>query len=198
MAGLIGLGNIFPSLAKIRGSKAEAFAGILDFVFVDCALLFMSPSKAYGLPAVVDKVYLPLVGFSFKTPDSATFLKYEYSKYPYLSKSVVANSFLKQSGEFEVVGLRPIFKGNSIITNYVANQLGVKKVIEKYADSGGLFALNTLWGLYTNLALEELSGVKVEGTEMGGIGFKFRFTKLNFADIDSSSTISAAIDALVV
>lgn len=192
----IGIGNVAPGLggAVRKGSdRREIFASLLDFVFRDCALLFMSPSKAYGLPSGFDTVSLPVLGFSFKTPDTAVLAKYSYSEYPYLSKAAVANSFLKECGEFEVTGLRPITRGNNIITNYALNNVGIKKWLEGYADRGGLFALNTFWGYYNNLALEELSGVKVDGSELGGIGFKFKFKRINFADIDEGSIISQSV-----
>lgn len=193
---VIGIGNVFPSLAgaaRKGADRREIFASLLDFVFTDCALLFMSPSKAYGLPSAVDAISLPVVGFSFQTPETAQLAHYEYSDYPYLSKSVVANSFLKGTCEFEVTGLRPITTKNPVVANWVLNNLGIKKWLIAYADKGGLFALNTYWGYYNNLALEDLHGVKVGGSEMGGIGFRFKFKRLNFADLDEGSNIEKSL-----
>ena len=179
--GALRLGNVLPSLGKL--SSGDVSGQILDLVFRD-ACLWMENSSLLFSP-LASQIPLPLLGFSFKTPDRLMIAKYEYAKYPYLNKTAVTNSFLKDSGEIEIVGLRPILKENPIALNYSLNNIGVKQYIEKYADRGGLWSLNTMWGLYTNLALVQLEGIKIDNSEMGGVGFKFTFQKINFANIKS-------------
>lgn len=188
----ISIGNVFPSLGGLAGggvTARSAAKSILDFVFTDCAIIMTQPSKLWGGSGntLLDTTGFPLLGFSFQTPDMISFCKYSYGEYPFLNRAVVANAFYKEPCEVEVVGLRPIQRTNPVIANYALNKAGVKYYIEKYADNGGIWAINTLWGYYSDLVLESLDGVKVEGSELGGIGFKFTFRRLNFSSIESST-----------
>lgn len=192
--------NVAPSLASLHGADGRTVAyGLLDTVFTDSALLFQTPGKLLSIMSFWDElpVGFPLLGFSFQTPDALTFCKYTYGEYPYLNKAIIANSFYKEPGDIEVIGLRPIQRGNPLIANYIANKLGIKYIIEKYADAGGLWAINTLWGYFDNLVLTELSGTKVDGSELGGIGFKFTFKRMNFAALgDKGISVNSVVAAI--
>ena len=68
------------------------------------------------------------------------------------------------------------------------------KGIEKYADKGGLFSLNTMWGLQKDLALESLAGETFDN--QGGVVFSFQFKKLNFDDTTLAKSVSARLISL--
>lgn len=183
------IGNFLPSMAMVgKGSTAGA---MLDLVLRDCALIMESSNLIFS-PRPLPYSFLvpfPILGFTFATPDEIIFAKYEYAKYPYLSRAVVANSFIKEVCPLRVRALRPITRSNNVVANYVMNQVLIRKYIERYADRGGLFALNTGWGYIGNLALTEFKGVKIDGSEMGGVGFEFDFERLNFSSLSTASKL---------
>lgn len=187
------LGNALPPLGKL--SSGDMSGALLDLLFRDACLWMEQSTLLFS--SLASPVPLPVLGFTFQTPDNLVLAKYSYAEYPYLNKAAVANSFLKETGEIEVVGLRPIYKENSVALNYALNNIGIKQYIEKYADRGGTWALNTMWGLQTNLVLTQLEGIKVEGSSMGGVGFKFSFKKLNFAKVKSvEESVSSFVSKL--
>lgn len=192
MANVPAIGNIVPSLASIRKPGAAAKC-IMDLVFRDCALIMESSNLLFSpipLPALVP---LPIIGFSFDTPEEIVFAKYTYATYPYLNKAVVANSFIKEVCPLKIRALRPIQRGNPVVANYLLNHTIIRFYIERYADRGGLFALNTMWGYVGNLALKELRGVKVDNSNIGGVGFEFEFERLNFSSISVADKITNSV-----
>lgn len=186
---MVGIGNVMPSLSKAMSGNLHS---ILDLVFRDNALILADSQVLVGgkfasfMSKIGVSIPLPLIGFTFETPSEITFMSYNYSKFPYLNKAVVANSFTKETSTTIIRALRPIYKGNGVITNYVLNKALIT-LIEKYADNGGTFALNTMWGYYGNFVLKELKGFAVN--EMGGIGFEFHLEKINFDAIHSAGSI---------
>lgn len=189
MASVFGIGNILPSMASITrpgANKGDILQGVLDLVFTDCALI-MEHSGLLISEKLTSFIPLPLLGFSFQTPEELSILKYKYAEYPYLNKASVVNSFLKEVCPITVTGLRPIMRENPIVLNYLQNNLQIPFYIERYCDRGGTWALNTMWGYFSGLVLTGLEGVKVEGTENGGIGFKFSFEKIQFGAISTAN-----------
>lgn len=183
---ILSVGNVAPSL---YGNQSAAHK-VLDLVFTDSALLLQNleilwgANYKFGIP-------LPLLGFSFKTPSQVEFLKYQYAEYPYLNKNVVANSAVKQPTNIQITAYRPIYSGNGILTNYALNT-ALRVGIEYYCDKGGLFTLNTMWGLITNLALESLSGEPTEN-EMGGVVWDFTLRRLLFSSNSTTNSKSQSI-----
>lgn len=179
------IGNMLPSAEALFSSGARH--GILDLVFRDNALVMnyshlllpggelLNTIAGGGVPTP-----LPIIGFSFEHPSQLNFLKYQYSEYPFLDRAMVANSFVKDVGGVQVRGLRPITRGNPVILNYTMNKLLIK-LIERYADQGGTWTLNTMWGPVSNLVLESLDGVK-EDNATGGVAFDFTFRRICFSD----------------
>lgn len=177
------LGTQLPSLSQATSDPTGA---ILDLVFNDGALLMQNLSIVGSYFSSVET--LPIIGFTFKQPSRVEFLKYRYAEYPYLNKNVVANAFCKEPCNIQIQALRPISRGNGIATNY-ATSYALRAFIETYCDKGGLWTLNTMWGLVTDLALESLSGEPTE-QGMGGVVWTFEFKRLLFS---SSSTTDRAI-----
>ena len=177
------LGNVLPSL--YNPSSAHKF--ILDLAFRDCAVilresLLLKNEKMNGfLP-------FPLVGFTFDTPSNIQLLKYNYCEYPYLNKTMIVNSLVKENNEISITGSRPITRGNSIIMNTVLNQVLVK-ALEIYASRGGTFILITMWGIIQDLVLEELAGKPTDGG-VGGVLFDFKFKKINFVNMKQANKVS--------
>lgn len=181
-----GVGNVMPSLSKL-GEPGISHT-ILDILFRDNALLFQQASLLYGSAATDTEIPAPLIGFYFEHPEQLVFAQYSYADYPYLNKAVVANSFIKNKVPVSIKAFRPITKGNSIASNYILNEYVIRKIIEKYADTGGLFMLNTMYGLVKDLALEEFSAEPV--ANQSGVGFVFRFSQLNF---DKTSAVEKIV-----
>lgn len=193
-----GVGNALPSLAKIGNSGTGGM--ILDLVFRDCALLFSNTKLLISpkLGALGAPIPLPILGFSFDVPEEIGILKYEYTEYPLLNKQVVANSFLKEPVDISVSAIRPIRRNNPVALNYITNRTLIA-LIEKYCDNGGLWTLNTGWGIFSDLALTELSGTKTgdhAGADLGGVGFNFRLRKMHFDNTFATSKISSLLKKL--
>lgn len=182
VSSVIGIGGVLPNFAKL--ATGDPGGALLDLVFKDSCLWMQNSTLLHGFVSL--DIPLPVVGFQFQTPDNLELLKYEYTTYPALNKSFVANTFQKKTTTLTITGLRPITRFNPVGLNYLLNWQGVSNYIEKYADRGGLWSLNTMWGLITNLVLTELKGVNMNETQMGGVGFEFSFEKLQFSSISSS------------
>lgn len=185
---MVGIGNVMPSLSGVVKGNLHS---VLDLVFRDNALILsdsqvLVPALGSLATRLGGSMPLPLVGFTFETPSDLTFMKYSYSEFPYLNKATVANSFVKETSSTTIRALRPIFGGNGVVTNYGLNKTLVT-LIESYADKGGTFAINTMWGYYGNFALEELKGYEVSG--VGGIGFEFHLKRINFDALQSAGGI---------
>lgn len=188
---MFGVGNIMPSLSGVVKGNLHS---VLDLVFRDNALILAdSQVLVPGVGKLASKlgasVPLPLVGFTFESPNDISFMKYSYSEYPYLNKAVVANSYVRETSSTTIRALRPIFGGNGVIANYALNKTLIT-LIEKYANQGGTFALNTMWGYFDNFVLEELKGYAIN--DMGGIGFEFQLKRINFDALQSSGGIIAS------
>lgn len=189
---MAGLGNVLPSISKL-GNGGH---GVLDLIFRDGALIMSDSQLLAGLGGVGDlglSIPLPIIGFSFENPTELNLLKYSYTEYPMLNKTMVTNSFIKENGEVKLRGLRPITRGNNILVNYAANK-GLVILIEKYADAGGLWTLNTYWGTYGNLALESLDGVVTEAG--GGTAFDFTFKRINFDTVAKPKGVAGIVSKL--
>lgn len=165
---------------------------ILDLIFRDNALimtdsqlLINAAGAAFGKSWNIGaSIPLPIIGFSFDTPEQLNLLNYSYTEYPMLNKVNVVNSFIKGTGSIRLRGMRPITRGNSIVLNYLMNKALVL-LIEKYADLGGTWTINTLWGTYGNLVLESLDGVVGGEKAGGGTAFDFTFKRVNFDAIQN-------------
>lgn len=189
---MAGIGNVMPSVAKL-GNGGH---GVLDLIFRDCALIMSDTTILYadklsgtlGSIASSIEIPFPIVGFSFQTPEQLNILHYDYSEYPLYSRMSVVNSMVKGMGHVKVTGLRPITRGNSIAINYLLNQFVLVKLIESYCDAGGLWSLNTMWGTYNDLVLEDLDGINPDNAG-AGVGFAFTFKKVNFGAIDKQKGI---------
>lgn len=193
---MAGLGNVMPSL----GRMGNGGFWILDLIFRDNALIMTDSQllinaagaafgKAWNIGASVP---LPIIGFSFATPEQLNILNYQYTEYPMLNKVNVVNSFVKGTGSVKLRGMRPITRGNSIVLNYLGNKALVL-LIEKYADLGGTWTINTLWGTYGNLVLESLDGVMADEKAGGGTAFDFTFKRVNFDAVQNRKKGVAAV-----
>lgn len=180
---MAGLGNVMPSM----GRMGNGGFWILDLIFRDNALimtdsqlLINAAGAAFGASwNIGTSIPLPIIGFSFETPSQMNILNYSYTEYPMLNKVSVVNSFIKESGSVTVRGLRPITRGNPFVLNYLMNKTLVL-LIEKYADLGGTWTINTMWGTYGNLVLESLDGELSHDNDPGGTCFTFKFKRINF------------------
>lgn len=193
----IGLGNIIPSSLTNIATKGKggyiATVTVLDLLYRDWCVFLQTPSllmggdsgsTGMGLGGLIDTTGMPLIGFTFQQPSNFEILKYQFTKFPLLNKAVVANSMIKESTKITLTGLRPITASNPIILNIALNNVGLK-LIEKYADMGGLWWINTMWGARFNYVLTDLKGT-MPVDDIGGVGWEFTFERLNFDSTSSS------------
>ena len=203
------LGSALPTISGGNISRAT-----LELVFKNNAIL-LNDGLSLGLSAfdsafgtnlggsafgdmvnsVSSVVALTLLGFVYDNPSSMELLKYSYSEYPYLNKSLIVNSYLKENTRFTIRAYKAITPDNTIPINYIYNEQ-IYSQLKNYCDYGGTFTLMTLWGSFSNLVLESLNSVYPEGSEVGGVGFEFNFLKPNFDGSSSSGIVSKAINAL--
>lgn len=183
------VGNILPSLYK--PNNLGKF--ILDFAFRDCALI-LNQSRLLMSDKMVGTFPAPLIGFSYDSPDSITFMDFQYCEYPYLNKTMIVNSLVKNNSSISLKAYRPITKANSVIANMMTNMTLIK-ALETYAMRGGTFTLTTMWGIINDLVLERVSGIKVEN-EIGGVGFQFDLKKINFALMNETAQMSSKLSNL--
>lgn len=178
------LGNQTPVI------EASRFA--LDLVFKHNALL-LNDLLALGLGTFSFPV--PLVGFTYENPSSLELLNYSYSEYPYLTKTLIANSYVKNNTQLSIRSYRAITSVNSVITNIAINE-ALTILIEKYCDRGGTFSCFTMWGFISNLVVERLEIIPADDNQLGGVGFQWTFKKINFDTSSVDSVISKKIQAL--
>lgn len=179
--------------------KAGAHNGGLTFIktlFQDFPLLLNDVPRIFYKQIGIVSVPLPLIGLTYAPPNEVELLKFSYSEYPYIDKTVVVNSYRQEPTKFSVVAYRPLSvtptsdqqghinsfpqSGNNVIVNFIANEL-TYNVLQFYGRAGGTFSLVTQWGIVSNLLLEELNGVNIETKTMGGEAFLFKFKRALFA-----------------
>lgn len=214
----ITIGNIAPAglttlFSKDSNTKFVLTKTILDLMFRDCCVIMQTPSLIFtsmkslesgstgvgvGIGSnLIDKTGFPLLGFQFQQPKKLELLKYSYSEYPFLNRNVVANAMQKELTTVTLQGLRPVIAGNPVLVNYVVNTLGLNLYIEKYCDFGGLWNINTMWGLRRNYVLESLNGTLPVG-EVGGVGWEFTFKRLNFDSTTMSQSVARASSKVAI
>lgn len=194
MAGIIGTNPI--QVGKINEINSVGIK-ILDELFQKNAILLNDTltiltggTNLNALGGLGINLPLPLLGFEFKTPQELQLLKYNYSEYPYVDKTLITNAYLRENTSISIIGYRPItYNGGSNVVNnlsssvlgiYITNEL-IVSTLKIYCDKGGTFSLLTLWGQIQNLVLEELAGVPLEAENaLGGQAFLFRFKQINF------------------
>lgn len=194
MAGIIGTNPI--QVGKINEINSVGIK-ILDELFQKNAILLNDTltiltggTNLNALGGLGINLPLPLLGFEFKTPQELQLLKYNYSEYPYVDKTLITNAYLRENTSISIIGYRPITYngGGNVVNNlsssvlgiYITNEL-IVSTLKIYCDKGGTFSLLTLWGQIQNLVLEELAGVPLEAENaLGGQAFLFRFKQINF------------------
>lgn len=132
-----------------------------------------------------------LLGFVYEQPNSLEILKYNYAEYPYLNKSVIVNSYQKETTRFSIRSYRAISRVNNVITNIALNE-ALYYLLSSYCDRGGRFIVMTMWGTFNNMVLESLSIIPPKGNEVGGVGLLWNMRKLNI--LSSYSTLDLGGD----
>ena len=177
--------------------KMGARVGSFEFIktlFQDFPLLLNDVPRIFYKQIGVISVPLPLVGLTYAPPREVELLKFSYSEYPYMDKSVVVNSYKQEPTKFSIIAYRPlsvlpvdikkgdsaIQSGNNVIVNFVANEVAYN-ILQLYARFGGTFSLVTQWGIVTNLLIEDLKGITIDSKTMGGEAFLFEFKRVLFA-----------------
>lgn len=196
------IGDLLPDYSSVNSGKKA-----LDLTYRHSVIL-MSDAVSMGLQAagvelgstasvILDAVAtLPLLGFVYETPDRVDLLKYRYSDYPYLNKSLIVNSYIREHTRFSVRAHRLITKSNPVPVNIAMNEAYLL-MLKEYCDRGGTFTLTTMWGVFSGCVLEDWVGVKPEADNgLGGTAFEFRFMKLDFEGNSALKAIGGAIKSL--
>lgn len=166
-------------------------------VLMDSAVEMASSDLGADLPSAIKSVKIPLLGFSYNTPESMGLLKYSYSEYPFLNRSLIVNSYIKENTDFTIMAYRAITAEAGIIYNVALNEL-LFGTIQKYCDKGGTFTLMTLWGAFSNLVLENLEGIPLDSgnNTIGGVGFKFTFKRIGLDKSGAENIMSDSLKSL--
>lgn len=201
MAGILGGTPVSTSQITSLQNKPHTTSGLtpdafltLDYLFQKNAIILNdtltilkgSPFSIGGLDV---NLPLPLIGFEYMAPDEVELLKYTYSEYPYINKTMITNAYIKENTRLSIIGLRPITYGGgavnsvstSVVGNYLTNEL-ILSTLQAYSDKGGTFTLLTMWGQLNNLVLERLSGIRLESgpNQFQGQAYRFEFKRINF------------------
>lgn len=182
------------------GTRVGSFE-FIKTLFQDFPLLLNDVPRIFYKQIGIVSVPLPLVGLTYAPPREVELLKFSYSEYPYMDKSVVVNSYKQEPTKFSIIAYRPlsvlptdikkgdsaIQSGNNVIVNFVANEVAYN-ILQLYARFGGTFSLVTQWGIVTNLVIESLKGISIESKTMGGEAFLFEFKRVLFAK-DAKGTL---------
>lgn len=196
------LGDLIPDYSSSNSGKKA-----LDLTYRHSVIL-LSDAVSMGLQAagielgstasaILDAVAtIPLLGFVYETPNRVDILKYRYSDYPYLNKSLIVNSYIRDHTRFAVRAHRLITKSNPVPINIAANE-GYYHMLKEYCDRGGTFTLTTMWGIFSGCVLEDLVGVAPEKDNgIGGTSFEFRFMKLDFEGGGALKAVGNALKSL--
>ena len=188
MAGILG-----SAIPTITGSKIAR--STLQLIFKDSAILlddgasmalssvdnFLGTNLSGGLlGSVASSVSVPLLGFAYDNPSQMEILKYSYSEYPFLNKNMIVNSYLRENTRITLRASKAITPNNTVALNYLSNET-IYSTLETYCNAGGTFTIMTMWGAYSGLVLESLSGIQPENNQMGGTQFEFTFLKPQFS-----------------
>lgn len=196
------LGDLIPDYSSANSCKKA-----LDLTYRHSVIL-LSDAISMGLQAagvelgstasaILDAVAtIPLLGFVYETPSRIDLLKYRYSDYPYLNKSLIVNSYIREHTRFSVRAHRLITKTNPIPINIAANE-GYYLMLKEYCDRGGTFTLTTMWGIFSGCVLEDFVGIPPESENgIGGTSFEFRFMKLDFEGGGALKAVGNALKSL--
>ncbi|WP_162974670.1 hypothetical protein, partial [Helicobacter pylori] len=159
-------------------NKVGARTGSMEFLktlFQDCPLILNDVLRIFFKQIGIIPTPFPLVGLTYAPPREVELLKFSYSEYPYIDKTIVVNSYQQEPTKFSIIAYRPIaleYPGNNVIVNLVANETAYN-ILQFYCRCGGTFSLVTQWGIVTNLVLESLKGINVDMKTMGGEAFLF-------------------------
>lgn len=196
------LGDLIPDYSSANSGKKA-----LDLTYRHSVIL-LSDAVSMGLQAagvelgstasaILDAVAtIPLLGFVYETPNRVDLLRYRYSDYPYLNKSLIVNSYVREHTRFSVRAHRLITKTNPVPVNIAANE-GYYYMLKEYCNRGGTFTLTTMWGIFSGCVLEDLDGIPPEAENgIGGTSFEFRFRKLDFEGGGALKAVGNALKSL--
>lgn len=186
VGGVLGSGAI----TKAVGNVSQV---VYKEIFVNSALWLQNVSGATFKANLNVDLPIPLYGFVYERVSDLELLKYEYSKSPYLNKSQIATSYIKENTNIAITAYKTINSLNTMPTQIIINNTLIP-LLTYYVNQGGLFALATPYGIIFNLALKSLRGVDMD-SENGayGCGLRFEFERLNIAN-SGESKIKESLD----
>lgn len=181
---MLGSGNIQKAVGNVSATAYKEIFNHSALWLQNVAGATFKVNWSVDIPA-------PLYGFVYERISDLELLKYEYSKSPYLNKSQIATSYIKENTNISVTAFKAITSLNTMPLQIIQNNIFIP-LLTYYVNQGGLFALATPYGIVLNLALKSLHGVD-SGEGAYGVGFRFEFEKLNIAS-SGDSKIKESLD----
>ena len=194
------IGDFLPSISNQSGKTAIDLAYRHSVILLSDAISMGLNTAGVNLGGfgrfLSDYAPVPLLGFVYETPSQIELLKYRYSEYPYLNKSLIVNSYVRENTRFTVRAYRLLTTSNPLPINISSNEL-YYLLLNEYCNRGGTFTLVTMWGVYNNCVLEEFVGIPPENNNgVGGTGFEFRFLRLHFNGDSIVKKIASGLQSL--
>lgn len=194
------LANIVRTPFGLEPLQVPTIGGkLLDITFTKSAILLNDKELLFpaGLNAKIantklKNMPLPLLGFTYKIPNRLPLLKFKYSEYPFLNKTIISNCYIQEQTRFSVQGINILTANIGVFTNIGFN-LALKSQLEKYILQGGTFMVMTPWGQISPCLCEGIEGVTLHDTDIGGQSVIFNFVT---AKISKSDTLSALVESL--
>lgn len=164
--------------------------GILEMVINKNALILRDHQILKKTLGVNISIPMPLLGFIYELPQSIELLNFTYSEYPFINKSLVANSTQNETTTIKVTAISAITAENGIVKQFLKLQV-LQDALRDYCVFGGSFWLITPWGVFRNLYLENLTLIPSDNS----FGCKLEFTlkRLNFTDSPFAKKVSTAL-----
>ena len=189
----MGFGDFITTPFGLQPLQVPTIGGkILDIVFTKSAVLLNDSDLIFSSTAL-SKVPIPLLGFTYKIPSNLPLLKFKYSEYPFLNKTIVSNCYIQEQVKFSIQAYNLLTSSVGVFTNIGFNMI-LRNVLEKYILQGGTFMVMTPWGHVTPCLCESIEGVTISDTDIGGQSLIFGFTTAKIAKKNTLSQVAELLD----
>lgn len=170
---------------------------MLDDIFSNTAVWLQNAIELSNMPVLsqnnlTKSIPLPLIGFAYKPAGEIELISYEWSQYPYLSKTIMTNAGVKQMTRFAVDVYSVLTPENTVAINLLKIS-SLTFLLDNYVAKGGLFTILTMFGPITDCVLEKITGIS-DGEMVDGTHLRFNFLKPN---IEKAQTVTQQVTDLI-
>lgn len=135
---------------------------------------------------------VPILGLFYKIPNNLQLLKFKYSEYPFLNKTIISNCMIQEQVKFTLEAYNFITQDFGILEIFGYN-IALIKTLESYISNGGTFTIITPWGFINDCLCEGVSGTLLDDKDPGGQSLVFNFTTSKIAKKNTLSQIAQAL-----